>query len=151
MGFLDRDEHEEVKQLERIAETLEFISRLLSIYLSPPQPATGVNGMALPVSPVTPGSTFTGTYTSVDSAGNTVVGPITFASSDDTQLTAVGDGSVSGVSVVTCDVVGAAGQTPILTASFTNSDGSVTNTGTNNPFTVTIAAAADLAVAVNGV
>jgi hypothetical protein len=111
--------------------------------------ASGVNGMSLPVSPVAPGTSFTGTYTAVDADGNTLPGPITFTSSDESLLTVTGDGSDTGVSVVTCDAV-AAGS-PILTASFTNADGTVTSTGTNNPFTVTIAAAVDDAVAVNGV
>lgn len=149
MGFLDHDEHEINKHLERIAEALEFIGRLLAIYLPPPQIARSLNGMALPVSPVAPGTTDTATYTAVDAAGNTVAGAISFASSDDTLLTVSGDGSTSGVSVVTWTAV-AAGS-PVLTASFTNSDGSVVATGTNDPFTFTIAAPADLAVAVNGV
>ena len=84
--------------------------------------------------------------------GNTLAGPIAFTSSDTTSLTVTGDGSTTGVSVVTCDVIGVAGATPILTATFTNADGTTTSVGTNNPFTVTIAAAAvDDAVAVNGV
>jgi hypothetical protein len=150
MGHWPRNEHEENEELHRIADALEFIGRLLSIYLpQPTQFATGVNGMSLPVSPVAPGTVFTGTYTAVDAAGNTVPGAITFASSDATLLDAVGDGSTSGVSVVTCTAV-AAGS-PILTATFTNSDGSTVAVGTNNPFTVTIGAATDLAVAVNGV
>ena len=104
--------------------------------------------MPLPVSPVAPGTTDTATYTAVDAAGNTVPGPIVFASSDDTLLTASGDGSTTGVSVVTWTAVAAG--TPSLTATFTNSDGSVVNTGVNDPFTFTIAAPVDLAVAVNG-
>jgi hypothetical protein len=133
--------------LRRIAEALEGIyDILLAEQLTT---ATGVNGMSLPVSPVAPGTTFTGTYTAVDASGNTVPGAITFESSDGTLLTATGDGSVSGVSVVTCDAIAAG--TPILTASFTNPDGSVVAVGTNNPFTVTIAVAEDLVVAVNGV
>jgi hypothetical protein len=139
------DEQHEIRELRRIADALERIADNTT------RSATGVNGMSLPVSPVAPGTQFTGTYTAVDAAGNTLPGPITFASSDDTQLTVTGDGSTSGVSVVTCDVVGQAGNTAILTASFTNVDGSVTSTGTNNPFTVTIATTVDLAVAVNGV
>jgi hypothetical protein len=150
MGRWNHAEHEEDEQLTRIADALDFIGRLLAVYLPQPQPiATGVNGMSLPVSPVAPGTQFTGTYTAVDAAGNTLAGPIAFTSSDSTLLTVTGDGSVTGVSVVTCDAV-AAGS-PILTASFTNADGSVTSVGTNNPFTVTIAAATDNAVAVNGV
>jgi hypothetical protein len=153
MGFLDRDEREEIEQLRRIADALEFIGRLLSIYLpSTSTNATGVNGMSLPVSPVATGTSFTGTYTAVDANGNTLAGPIAFTSSDTTSLTVTGDGSTTGVSVVTCDVIGVAGATPILTATFTNADGTTTSVGTNNPFTVTIAAAAvDDAVAVDGV
>ena len=105
--------------------------------------------MSLPVSPVAPGTVDTATYTAVDAAGNTVPGAIAFTSTDDTLLTVVGDGSVSGVSVATWTAV-AAGS-PILTATFTNADGSTVNTGTNDPFTFTIGAAADVAVAVNGV
>lgn len=150
MGWRDRDEHEAIEQLTRIADALDFIGRLLAIYLPSTQPvATGVNGMSLPVSPVTPGTQFTGTYTAVDASGNTLPGPITFTSSDDTLLTVSGDGSTSGESVVTCDAVAAG--TPTLTATFTNPDGTTTSTGTNNPFTVTIAAAVVDAVAVNGV
>lgn len=108
--------------------------------------------MSLPVSPVATGTSFTGTYTAVDANGNTLAGPIAFTSSDTTSLTVTGDGSTTGVSVVTCDVIGVAGATPILTATFTNADGTTTSVGTNNPFTVTIAAAAvDDAVAVDGV
>ena len=43
-----------------------------------------------------------------------------------------------------------AAGTPSLTATFTNSDGSVVNTGVNDPFTFT-GTSSDLAVAVNGV
>src|ERR1017187_2536785 len=130
-------EYEDDEQLTRIADALDFIGRLLSIYLPSPNLATGVNGMSLPVSPVAPGTQFTGTYTAVDAAGNTVPGAITFTSSDSTLLTVTGDGSVSGVSVVTCDAV-AAGS-PVLTAQVTNADGTAgASTGVNNPFTVTI-------------
>jgi hypothetical protein len=148
MQWRHRDE-----SLERIACALEHIERILERAFPPPEPtdlAIGVNGMSLPVSPVAPGTSFTGTYTAVDANGNTVPGPITFASSDGTLLTAISDGSVSGVSVVTCDAI--ADGSPILTATFTNSDGSTVAIGTNNPFTVTISGVAtDLAVAVNGV
>ena len=105
--------------------------------------------MSLPSGPVAPGTSDTATYTAVDASGNTVAGPITFTSSDDTLLTVSGDGSTTGVSVVNWTAV-AAGS-PVLTATFTNSDGSVVDTGSNDPFTFTIAAATDLAVAVNGV
>jgi hypothetical protein len=143
MGWNDREEN---RELRRIADALERIADELQ---PPPPLATEVNGMSLPVSTVAPGTVFTGTYTAVDAAGNTVPGAIAFTSTDDTLLSVVGDGSVSGVSVVTCTAV-AAGS-PILTATFTNADGSTVNTGTNDPFTVTIGAAADVAVAVNGV
>jgi len=105
--------------------------------------------MSLPVSPVAPGTTDTATYTAVDAAGNTVAGPITFTSSDDAALAVSGDGSTTGVSVVTWTYNSG---TPILTASFVNpSDGSSVTTGTNNPFTFNGTAPTDLAVAVNGV
>jgi hypothetical protein len=142
MGFLDRDED---RYLKRIAEAVELIAAYIVSNNTPT--ATGVNVMALPVSPVAPGTVGTATATAVDAAGNTVPGAIAFTSTDDTLLTVVGDGSVSGVSVVTWTAV-AAGS-PILTSTFTNADGSTVNTGTNDPFTFTIGAAADVAVAVN--
>ena len=136
--------------LERITEALEGIEMLLAQLVNQPTPpAIGVNGMSLPVAPVAPGTTDTATYTAVDTAGNTVPGAIAFTSSDDTLLTVAGDGSTTGVSVVTWNAV-AAGS-PILTATFTNSDGGTVSVGTNDPFTFMIGAAVDLAVAVNGV
>ena len=60
-----------------------------------------------------------------------------------------GDGSMSGVSVVSWTAV-AAGS-PTLTATFTQPDGSTLASGSNDPFTFDIAAPVDLAVAVNGV
>lgn len=104
--------------------------------------------MPLPTGPVAPGASDTATYTAVDAAGNTVAGPITFASSDDTQLAVQGDGSTTGVSVVTWTYQSGS---PVLTATFTNTDGSTVDTGTNDPFTFTGSVSTDLAVAVNGV
>jgi hypothetical protein len=137
-----------VELLEHIERTLKAIERTLVTDLQQ-SPVTEVNGMSLPSGPVAPGASFTGTFTAVDAAGNTVPGLITFTSSDGSLLTATGDGSVSGVSVVTCDAI-AAGS-PVLTATFTNPDRSIVTTGTNDPVTIVIAAVVDLAVAVNGV
>lgn len=103
--------------------------------------------MPLPTGPVAPGTSDTATYTAVDAAGVTVDGAMTFASSDDAALTVDGDGSTTGVSVVTWTYLSGS---PVLTATFTNSDGSTVNTGTNNPFTFE-GVSSDLAVAVNGV
>jgi hypothetical protein len=136
------------ESLERIASSMEHIERILARAFPPEQLATGVNGMPLPTGPVAPGASDTATYTAVDAAGNTVAGPITFASSDDTQLAVQGDGSTTGVSVVTWTYQSGS---PVLTATFTNTDGSTVDTGTNDPFTFTGSVSTDLAVAVNGV
>lgn len=134
----------ERESLHRIALVLEDIAVSLR-YLRPH--ALEVNGMSLPSGPVAPGTSDTATYTAVDADGNTVAGPITFASSDDTQLTVSGDGSTSGVSVVSWTYLGGS---PVLSATFTNPDGSVVDSGSNDPYTF-VAQAVDLAVAVNGV
>jgi hypothetical protein len=133
------------ESLERIADSLEHIERILHKAFS--VKAIGVNGMPLPSGPVAPGTSDTATYTAVDATGVTVPGPIVFAASDDTQLTLSGDNSESGVSVVTWTYLSGS---PTLTATFTNSDGSTVDTGTNDPFTFS-GTSADLAVAVNGV
>jgi hypothetical protein len=148
MGFLDRDEHEEVKQLERIAETLEFIARLLSIYLTPPDFARSVTLMPMPTGPVAPGATDTYTATALDDAGNTVVAAtVSTVSSDDTIVSLVSNGSSNGVETGTWTAVAAGAAT--LTATATNVDGSVANTGTGDPGVITVSAPADLATSVS--
>ena len=141
-------EDKDAEYLHRIARATEGIERILDRAFPAPS-AREVNGMSLPSGPVAPGTSDTATYTAVDQSGNTVPGPIAFTSSDDTLLTVSGDGSTSGVSVVSWTAV-AAGS-PTLTATFTNSDGGTVATGLNDPFPFDIVAPVDLAVAVNGV
>jgi hypothetical protein len=150
MGFLDRNEHEETEQLSRIADALEFIGRLLSIYLpQPTQPVTGVDLMAFPTATVNVGDTGTGTATALDASGNTVAGATAaVTSSDPTIISIVDGGSTSGVDTVTWTAL--ADGTAVLTGASTDpTTGVVVNTGANNPLTITVGTAASQVASVS--
>jgi hypothetical protein len=145
MPWYDRDRNEKNDE-RRIANALEGIERILERAFPPPSSGS-IDIMAVPTGPVAPGDVFTVTATFVDAAGVTVNEPIDPVSSDASIVTVVSDGAV-GVSVLTCTAV-AIGSAQVTSSATNPSDGSVVSTGTNNPFTVTVAAAADLGVAVN--
>lgn len=104
--------------------------------------------MAIPTGPVAPGATDTYTATALDANGAPVTGAVVLtASSDDTVVSVVSNGSTDGVETGTWTAVAAGSAT--LTSTATNVDGSTVDTGTNNPDVITVSLPVDLATSVS--
>jgi hypothetical protein len=104
--------------------------------------------MPMPTGPVPVGATDTYTATALDANGNTVeAATVSTASSDDTIVSLVSNGSTGGVETGTWTAV--ADGTATLTSTAVNVDGSTVDTGTGNPGTITVAQPVDLATSVS--
>ena len=104
--------------------------------------------MPMPTGPVPAGTSDTYTATALDANGNAVVAAtVSTASSDDTIVSLVSNGSSNGVETGTWTAV--ADGTATLTSTAVNVDGSTVSTGTGNPGTITVAEPADLATSVS--
>lgn len=144
-------EREIVRLLERILEEsregTRILRRIAHTLTPPPSRLTEVNVMSIPSGPVQVGASDTFSVVD-DAADSTQVVAANTAASNDTNIATVtltdnGDGTASG----TWTAVGPGSAS--ITVTGTDAAGNVVSTGTNNPFAITVGAAAEPLASVN--
>lgn len=134
----------EIAKLNKSVALISYqLAQPIRVIIVETDPLTEVNVMPVPTGPVAPGTSDTFTVADTASDGTAVTATNTVASSDESVATATLSDNNNGTWTAV-----AAGSA-VITVTGTDANGSVISTGTNNPFTVDVAAPVEALASVN--